>query len=64
MTFEAWYAAVDAEFIKVTGLDRDSWPDSDYYSHYEDGLTPHEAVTEAIEEEYGPMGLDAFGLEA
>ncbi len=62
MTFEEFYAAVDAEFIKATGVDRDSWPDADYYEMWEADFTPIEAVARAIGEEYGEMGADAFGL--
>ena len=63
MTFESWLAAVDARFIKVTGLDRDTWPDQDYWNMWNDGLTPMEALLESIENEYGEEGLEAFGLE-
>ena len=63
MTFESWLEAVDRMFIKVTSLDRDSWPDQDYWSMFDSGLTPMEALLEAIENEYGEAGLEAFGLE-
>ena len=62
MNFEKWLDAVDAAFICITGLDRDSWPDQDYYNMYEDCLTPEEAVRDAIENEYGEAGLESFGL--
>jgi hypothetical protein len=61
--FESWLDKVDSCFIKVTGLDRDSWPDQDYWEMYEAGDTPLEAVVSAIENEYGQEGLEAFGLE-
>lgn len=60
MTFEQWLEAVDKEFIRVTGLDRDSWPDQDYYFMYEDKIRPAEAVYDAIENEYGEEGIDSF----
>ena len=63
MEFESWLDKVDACFIKVTGLDRDSWPDQDYWNMFDSGLTPMEALLEAIENEYGEEGLEAFGLE-
>jgi hypothetical protein len=63
MTFEKWLDKVDEVFIKVTGLDRDTWPDQDYWSMFDAGDTPLEAVIAAIENEYGDEGLEAFGLE-
>lgn len=62
MTFESWLDKVDAYFIKVTGLDRDTWPDQEYWNMFDSGLTPMEAVIESIENEYGEAGLEAFGL--
>lgn len=62
MEFESWLDKVDACFIKVTGLDRDSWPDQDYWNMFDSGLTPMEALIESIENEYGDEGLEAFGL--
>lgn len=62
MEFESWLDKVDACFIKVTGLDRDSWPDQDYWNMFDSGLTPMEALIESIENEYGEAGLEAFGL--
>lgn len=61
-TFEEWMEQVDKAFIDITGLDLDSGPDSDYYSHWDGGLSPMEAMIVAIEEEYGEEGLKAFGL--
>lgn len=63
MTFEQWLDKVDSDFINVTGLDRDTWPDQDYWNMFDEGLTPREAVVTAIENEYGDAGLEAFGLE-
>jgi hypothetical protein len=63
MTFEKWLDKVDEVFIKVTGLDRDTWPDQDYWSMFDAGDSPREAVFNAIENEYGDAGLEAFGLE-
>ena len=64
MTFENWMNAVDKAFQDITGLDRDSWPDQDYWSMWEEELTPREAVASTIENEYGQYGLEAFELEA
>lgn len=60
--FEEWLLKVDAEFIAIIGIDRDSWPDQDYWSMWEGGDTPSEAVSSAIENEYGEEGLAAFNL--
>lgn len=62
MTFESWLDKVDDCFIKVTGLDRDSWPDQDYWNMFDSGLTPMEALIESIENEYGEEALEEFGL--
>lgn len=62
MTFESWLEKVDSCFIRVTGLDRDSWPDQDYWNMFDSGLTPMQATIEAIENEYGEEALEAFGL--
>lgn len=62
MNFETWMIAVDAEFIALTGLDRDSWPDQCYWDWWEADYTPAEVVREAIENEYGEEGLAAFNL--
>lgn len=61
-TFEDWLQKVDAEFVKVVGLDRESWPDQDYWSMWDGGDSPMDAVVAAIENEYGEEGLEAFGL--
>jgi len=63
MTFEDWLIAVDIAFQRITGLDRDSWPDQDYWNMWDAGDTPREAVIAAIENEYGDAGLEAFGFE-
>lgn len=62
LNFESWLIAVDKAFIRITGLDRDSWPDQDYWNMFESGDSPTEAVITAIENEYGEEGLEAFGL--
>lgn len=62
MEFKAWYVEVDKAFIELTSLDRDSWPDQDYYLMWESDYSPKEAVIAAIENEYGEAGLEAFGL--
>jgi hypothetical protein len=61
--FESWLESVDRAFVRITGLNRDSWPDQDYWSMFESGDTPMEAMFNAIENEYGEEGLEAFGME-
>lgn len=63
MEFEKWLDKVDEEFIAITKIDRDSWPDQDYYEMWEAGDSPREAVFNAIENEYGEAGLEAFGFD-
>lgn len=60
--FESWLKAVDRCFINATAMSRDCWPDQDYWNMFESGLTPMEAMIEAIENEYGEEGLEAFGM--
>lgn len=62
MTFESWLKAVDVCFINATAMDRDSWPDQDYWNMFDSGMTPMEATIAAIENEYGDEGLEAFGF--
>jgi hypothetical protein len=62
INFESWLKAVDKAFVRITGLDRDTWPDQDYWNMFESGDSPTEAVITAIENEYGEEGLFAFGL--
>jgi hypothetical protein len=62
MPFADWYEQVDVEFVKATSMDRDSWLDANYYDMWECGFSPIVAVANAIAEEYGEMGADAFGL--
>lgn len=62
MSFKIWQAELAKVFEQKTGLDLDTFPDQDYYGFYEDGLSPVEAVAEAIHNEYGFMGLEAFNL--
>lgn len=62
INFESWLIAVDKAFQRITGLDRDSWPDQDYWNMFESGDSPTEAVITTIENEYGEEGLEAFGL--
>lgn len=61
--FEIWSQAVDNLFIKQTGMGRDDFPDQCYYDMFEDGFTPSEAFNEAIENEYGQIGLDQWGID-
>lgn len=63
MTFEHWLIAVDAVFVAIVGMDRDSWPDQDYWTMFDGGYTPKEAVASAVYNEYGEEGLAAFNLE-
>lgn len=60
--FEKWLHEVDNTFIDIVGLPRDSWPDQDYWSMWDAGDSPREAVQAAIENEYGEEALEAFGV--
>ncbi len=62
MTFEQWMDKVDDIFIERTGLGYEDWPDQCYYDWFEDEMTPEEAFRDAVENEYGDMDLEAFGL--
>jgi hypothetical protein len=63
MTFEVWIQKVDELFIYHVGLNRDSWPDQNYYDMFESNYTPLDAIVEAVENEYGEDGLISFGLD-
>lgn len=52
MTFEQWLEMADAIIIKRTGLDRESWPDWNWYDAFDDGLTFSEAVEDFLEDLY------------
>ncbi len=52
MTFEKWMYLVDNLLVIRIGLDSMSLYDADWYSDFEDGLTPEEAVDFFIEEYY------------
>ena len=62
-TFEAWSKRVNDYFLRITGLDRDSWPDQCYWDMWDSGMEPMEAVCEAIYNEYGEAGLEAFNIK-
>lgn len=59
-SFEEWSGLVDGIFIRKTGLGRDDWPDQDWWDMWDSGYSPEEAFREAIENEYGEEGLEAF----
>lgn len=61
-TFEQWLEEVDKLFVIYVGIDRDSWPDQDYWNMWDGGDSPRDAVVSAVENEYGAEGLAAFNL--
>ena len=48
MTFQEWKKKVDASIEKKCGLDSDGLPDWDYYTAWQEGVTPSSAATQAI----------------
>lgn len=62
MNFQDWCARVNTLFIKHVGLDRDSWPDQNYYDMWEADYSPIEAVAAAVYNEYDMLGLETYGL--
>lgn len=52
MDFDTWIEMADAIIIKRTGLDRDSFPDWNWYDAFEDGLTFSEAVEDFLGDFY------------
>ena len=50
MTFETWLEMADAIIVRQTGLDRDSFPDWDWWNAFDDGLTFSEAVDMFLED--------------
>ena len=63
-SFKTWMAQVNQLFIDIVGMPYDCWPDQNYYDMWEGGFSPKDAVAEAVENEYGEDGLEAFGLES
>jgi hypothetical protein len=63
VSFEIWMEQVDRHFVMATGLGRDDWGDSMYHDKWSDGVDPYTAMAETIEEQYGQMGLESFGIE-
>ncbi|MFH1690402.1 MAG: hypothetical protein ABIE42_09225 [Candidatus Eisenbacteria bacterium] len=43
--FDTWKRKVSALVSKKYGVEADDLPDIDYYSHYEDGMSPAQVVT-------------------
>jgi hypothetical protein len=52
MTFEDWLKMADAIIIKRTGMDRESFPDWEWWGAFDDGLTFSEAVGDFLEDLY------------
>lgn len=52
MTFEQWLVMADALILNRTGLDRESFPDWEWWGAFEEGLTFSEAVEEFLEDFY------------
>ena len=52
MTFEDWLQMADAIIIKRTGMDRDSFPDWEWWGAFDDGLTFSEATDMFLEDLY------------
>lgn len=64
ISFKDWMAKVNTLFVDIVGMPVDCWPDQDYATMWEEGYSPMEMVAEAVENEYGDEGLEAFGLES
>jgi hypothetical protein len=52
MTFEDWLKMADAKIIARTGMDRESWPDWEWWGAFDDGLSFSEAVEDFLEDLY------------
>lgn len=50
MTFEDWFARVNAICLSRTGLECDDFPDTCYWDMWDDGETPQEAFDRAMED--------------
>lgn len=48
MTFEEWKHAVDLAIQRKCGLSADDMPEWDYWSAYDDGVSPSKAAAMAI----------------
>ena len=52
MDFETWLQMADAIIVRKTGMDRESFPDWDWWNAFDDGLTFSEATDTFLEELY------------
>lgn len=63
MTFEQWKREVDNALERRLGLISDDLPDWDYWTHYNEGFDPKEAVEFLLEEMSEELGWDMEGVE-
>lgn len=45
--FDQWMEQVDEELIELVGLSSSEMPDIDYYTRFEEGISPHETARDA-----------------
>lgn len=50
MDFETWLSMADGIVIKRTGMDRECFPDWDWWMAFDDGLSFSEAANDFLEE--------------
>lgn len=50
-TFETWMIQVDRALVRRIGLESSDLPDWDYWTAWEDGLTPSQVVRDFMESE-------------
>jgi len=52
MDFDTWLQLANAIVVARTGMDRESFPDWDWWNAFDDGLSFSEAVEDFLEELY------------
>lgn len=52
MDFETWLQMADAIIVRQTGMDRESFPDWDWWAAFDDGLTFRDATDSFLEDLY------------
>lgn len=55
MNFRAWMRQVDAELVRICGLDSRCLADQTYHDWYDSGVEPYEAAIMTLENEGFPF---------
>ena len=62
-SFDSWMAEVDAELVRICGIDSDDLGDYLYYDSYESGESAADVARAALEYNLECLGVDSELLE-